>query len=267
MVLAKLPMLPEHAISRLPGYMAHFFLGRIAALQKESWDIVAEAEYAYFQGWADALEREPELFRRLVSEVDWQANRVLDNHKKARVFFAAEADARGTTVHHMLFGFPEGFDEWFDPGDAGGDRNAPAERTLLLKFLLKDADPRVVEGLYNFPVGSEPIKPGGYLKPHHFRLVRAAQKRELVASSENVLRGFCQAVTGLRYFDMYVQGGVSVAALRQLTGDKETIIVDAAVLGVDVVYAARAVVSGVTDLSLIVRGSKDGLPVEYLGAV
>lgn len=265
MALAKLPMLPEYAISYLPDFMSHFFLGRLTALVKEHSGLVSEAEHVYLNGWQDALRREPELFQRLVNEVDWRPGSVPDNHKKARAFFAAEADARGTTVHNLLFGFPEKFEEWFDPADSGGERNAPAERTLLLKFLLKDSDPRVIEGLRDYQ--GEQLRADGFLKAHYFKWVRETRDQEYTASTQNFLREFCRTVTSLHYFDVYVQGGIPVPALKETTRNDEALIIDATVLGVDVLYAARAVVSGVTDLGLIVHGSQDELPVEYLTAV
>ena len=264
MATAKLPMLPEYAISYLPDLMAQFFLGRLTSLLKEHSGFVSQAEHVYLNGWNDALRREPMLFQRLADEVDWQPNHIPDNHKKARAFFAAEAEARGTTVHHVLFGFPEGFDEWFDSADKGGDRDAPAERTLLLKFMLKDSDPRVIEALREYH--GEPLRADGFLKTPYFTWVRETRGQEHVVSTRNFFREFCRTVTGLHYFDVYVQGGIPAPALKQITRNDEALIIDATVLGVDVLYAARAVVSGVTDLNVIVRGAREELPVEYLAA-
>lgn len=265
MALAKLPMLPEYAISYLPDFMPQFFLGRLTSLLKEHSGFVSRAEHVYLNGWKDALRREPLLFQRLVDEVDWQPNHVPENHKKAQAFFTAEAESRGTTVHHMLFGFPEKFDEWFDSADKGGDRDAPAERTLLLKFLLKDVDPRIIEGLRDYQ--DEPLRADGFLKTPYFVWVWETRGQEHVASTRSLLREFCRTVTGLHYFDVYAQGGIPVSALKQITRNDEAVIIDATVFGVDVLYAACAVTAGVTDLDLIVRGSKDGLPVEYMAAV
>lgn len=258
----KLPFLPDYAMAQLPAFMANFFLGRIVALVKEHPRMLSEAEHVYATGWADALRREPGLFERLVAETDWKPGFIQDNHKKAVSFFEAEAQTRGTTVHHMLFGFPVEFDEWFNPGNKGGDRDAPAERNLLLKFLLRDEDVRVVRALYEFQ--DEPLAAGQFLDSHHFQWVRSAKPGTKQPTSRNFLRAYSAQITHIEFFDLYIKNGISVDSLRRMSREAESVVKAAVMEGVGMPYAAQAAVAGVWDIDTIFSGFESGVPVEYL---
>ena len=258
----KLPMLPDYAMAHLPAFMANFFLGRIVALVKEHPRMLSEAEYVYATAWADALQREPALFKRLVAETDWKPGFIHDNYKKAVSFFETEAQVRGTTVHHMLFGFPVEFDEWFDPGAKGGDRDAPAERNLLLKFLLRDQDVRVVRALYEFQ--AEPLAAGRFLDAYHFQWVRNAKPGSRRPTSSNFLRAYSAQVTNIEFFDLYIQNGIPVESLRRMSREAESIVKAAVMEGAGMPYAAQAVLAGVWDLDTIFSGFESGVSVEYL---
>ncbi len=261
MTLAKLPGIPKGDTS-LPAFMSEFFLDG-SVLTWDERGLSAAAQRVYRDGWADALSREPELFQRLVDEVPWEQGYVFENHKKAREFFRDEAQRRGTTVHHMLFGFPEEFDLWFDSGDAGGYRDDSAERALLLKFLLKDADMVVLRALHDY-VGSTPLAENLFLKLKHFHWHRDGPGFETVGTARNLVRSFCLKVTEISYFDVYARAGVSGKEMRDLTLGSERVIIDAAMEGAPVAYAARAVLGGVHDVAFIADGHRNGVPVEYL---
>jgi hypothetical protein len=259
----KLPLLPSDAAPITPE-LPHFVTGELRSLANESAGFQREAQYIYYRAWKASVKRQPELFEKLFATVNWEPGRIYDNYRMAQEFFGEEAAARGTTVHHMLFEFPVEFDEWFDAEDKGGQKDASAEKSLLMKFMLKSADPNILRRLYEFR--GRPLELGDVLSYNHFDWARE-QHLTIPTPGRNFLRAVCGRVTMLRYADIYLAGGIPPLLLRRLDFDGEELVIEAMLHGAEAVYAASAICAGIQDIELIVNGSKNSLPLEYLGAV
>lgn len=239
----------------------------VAAVDERFWDVFAaqpklleasiEEERAvyrlYAQLWDRALFVNPQLFEDMFEQCDFNEGRILDNRHAAERFIEARAAEAGVTVQNLVFGIPDELDDLFYLDDERGRatklmlRNVPVEYLRILREL-QGAPLRARDGRLSL----DTLYGGG----------------EFFSDYSRALRAFAQNITGLKFADIYLKSGVTAPVLKLLNSRTEELIIEAAMHGVEPVYAIEAIVLGIADVSTIVEGWTNGrVAVEYLATL
>lgn len=243
-----LPSLPQKWVHEVDERLWDVFGGEVKPPEAnlEETDI---AERLNARLWRDAVQARPELFDAMFAECPFNEGRIYDNRMLAEAFFAARAAEAGKAPMEFLFGISPELDDIFFVAD---------DRDLAVKLMYRNAPIeflRVLRDAWGGPLRIRKAVSGGRLD---------LLNRDDMASMMSVL---ASSFTGLEYAGLYLERGVTGAALAALSSNprNEKAIVSAAMRGVDAMYAVAAVASGITDVRAIIEGWENGrVPVEYL---